>query len=215
MTDAAFKREQRQQPERLIELEIQRRGLVMDGGYKTRGTVMNIHVTCPNGHKLKVNRKLAGKSGRCPSCKIIVKIPELSKQDTEEEQIMDILASRGSMPVTSDLSAAEFPAMGQGELPVHQEARHQQSEETREFSADESNSGGSGSSLMRRATRRCSGCGHRVSANYNVCPHCKRYMTETPEAGDRESVNCPSCGVPSFPGADVCMNCGLQLLLRD
>ncbi len=185
----------------------------MERGFTSRGPVMNIHVTCPNGHKLKVNRKLAGKTGRCPSCKSVVKIPELAKGDVAEDLVMDVLASRGSMTRASEMSAAE--SLADEDRPVHQEARHDAADETQQFASEDSATQGSGSSVMRRATRRCAGCGHRVSANYSVCPHCKRYMTEAPEASDHESMMCPSCGVPSFPGADVCMNCGLQLLLRE
>lgn len=176
---------------------------------------MNIHVTCPNGHKLKVNRRLAGKTGRCPSCQGIVKIPELAKNDSTEDAIMEVLAARGTLARASEISTNEAAAMAHEEVPVHQESRHSASEETREFASDDSNADGSGSSVLRRAARRCAGCGHRVSANYSVCPHCKRYMTEAPEASDHDTMSCPSCGVPSFPGADVCTNCGLQLILRD
>ncbi len=186
----------------------------MDRGNTTRGLVMQIHVTCPHGHKLKVNRKFAGKSGRCPSCQAVVQIPELTTRDTEEDLIMEVLAARGSVARVPETAASDS-SLAAGDVPVHQDARHASSDETKEFSEDDSAVRAGGSSVMRRAARRCAGCGHRVSANYSVCPHCKRYMTETPEANEHESTTCPSCGVPSFPGADVCMNCGLQLLLRE
>lgn len=188
-------------------------GLAMVLGSNHRGLVMQIHVTCPNGHKLKVARKFAGKSGKCPSCQAVVQIPELSTRDAEEDLVMDILASRVTTARTSEYSAAE--ALSDEDLPVHQDTRHANAE-TREFAADDSATAAEGgSSVMRRAARRCSGCGHRVSGNFSVCPHCKRYLTETAEATEHESLTCPSCGVPSFPGSDVCMNCGLQLLVRD
>ena len=36
---------------------------------------MSIQVECPNGHKLKIKNKYAGRTGRCPLCKSRIKIP--------------------------------------------------------------------------------------------------------------------------------------------
>lgn len=43
-------------------------------------------VRCPNGHKLSVGAKLAGKRVKCPKCGAVVRIPELSDFDPDESK---------------------------------------------------------------------------------------------------------------------------------
>jgi hypothetical protein len=52
---------------------------------------------------------------------------------------------------------------------------------------------------------------------YTICPHCRTFLPfidvgEAAEAtGHGASMNCPECGVKSFPGDQVCRNCGVVL----
>ena len=39
---------------------------------------MSIYLVCPNGHALKIKDKYAGKSRRCPACKVVIKVPSSS-----------------------------------------------------------------------------------------------------------------------------------------
>jgi len=40
---------------------------------------MSIEVTCPNGHRLKIKEKYAGKQGTCPVCRAPVCVPVTDK----------------------------------------------------------------------------------------------------------------------------------------
>ncbi len=165
---------------------------------------MVLRVKCPNGHSLKVDEKYAGRTGVCPSCKAKVRIPEL-KKDVSEDAILLALSTPESKPG----SPAGDPGGADFDLPVHQEPT---SDEAR--SSDSTVIAPGSSSSVLRAARRCPSCKNRVPPHYTICPHCRRYLMELPEADTRSSLTCPTCGVPSFPGSEVCTNCGTQLLLR-
>lgn len=42
---------------------------------------MSIELTCPQGHKLKVKDRYAGKMGLCPHCGSRVRVPGVSEQE--------------------------------------------------------------------------------------------------------------------------------------
>lgn len=52
---------------------------------------MSIKVTCPNGHSLKIKTKYAGKTGRCPICKVRITVPSPDSDLFAEDSIMDVL----------------------------------------------------------------------------------------------------------------------------
>ena len=54
---------------------------------------MAIRVVCPQGHVLQVRDDLAGKVGRCPICKTLVRIPLAAIDDFPEDAIMHILGT--------------------------------------------------------------------------------------------------------------------------
>lgn len=153
-------------------------------------------VTCPNGHGLKVRTKYGGQTGKCPQCAAAVKIPKL----TEEELFALIDAAAG---------------VGQA---VHQDPKH--TEQRR------SEPGGSDSSLLVGSTslkrlRSCPKCRQQFSAKYTICPHCRcvlplQNVGEAAEMVDRthSAINCPGCNALSFPGATVCTNCGMSLVVE-
>jgi hypothetical protein len=148
-------------------------------------------VLCPNGHALKVRTKHGGQSGKCPQCATLVKIPEL----TEEELFALIDA------VAGDKSAA-----------VHQDPKHDKP-------GDAGDSVLVGSQMLKRL-RTCPKCKQQFSAKYSICPHCRTFLPlekgEAAEFVDRthSAINCPGCGVTSFPGATVCTNCGMSLVVE-
>ena len=57
---------------------------------------MSIQVVCPNGHTLRAQDSLAGKSGLCPVCKAPVKVPQADKREVSEEAILDYLGPQPS-----------------------------------------------------------------------------------------------------------------------
>jgi hypothetical protein len=155
-------------------------------------------VKCPNGHSLKVRTKHGGQSGKCPQCAALVTIPEL----TEEELFALIDAVAGGQ---------------EGE--VHQDPKHDTS-----FKANEASSGESsllvGSQMFKRL-KTCPKCKQQFSAKFTICPHCRTFLPfdnigEAAETVDRKhaAINCPGCGVTSFPGATVCTNCGMSLVVE-
>jgi hypothetical protein len=52
---------------------------------------MTIVATCPKGHELTLEERLAGKKVRCPRCKSVFQVPELNgdAEDDEEEAIAE------------------------------------------------------------------------------------------------------------------------------
>ena len=43
----------------------------------------------------------------------------------------------------------------------------------------------------------------------------ERYIGGAAELANRKAaINCPGCGVPSFPGSQVCTNCGMSLVVE-
>jgi hypothetical protein len=57
---------------------------------------MSIQVVCPNGHALRAQDSLAGKSGLCPVCKAPVKVPQADTREVSEEAILDYLGPQPS-----------------------------------------------------------------------------------------------------------------------
>ena len=52
---------------------------------------MQIKFFCPNGHKLKAEPKLGGKSGICPKCDVKVEIPEPIEKRISDSSIVAAL----------------------------------------------------------------------------------------------------------------------------
>ena len=52
---------------------------------------MAIEFKCPNGHKLKVRDTSAGKTGRCPVCNALVRVPLPPGTKLTEDAILGIL----------------------------------------------------------------------------------------------------------------------------
>ena len=111
---------------------------------------MSIEVRCPGGHALRVKDKYAGKTGRCPHCGGLVRVPQ-SNEDLERE-VLEVLDS-----IADDT------------LPVHQEtAHHEQASDVSLL----------GSSVIRGKISKCPKCGHKVVVGSNrICPHCNSYFT--------------------------------------
>jgi hypothetical protein len=154
-------------------------------------------VNCPNGHALKVRTKHGGQAGKCPQCAAAVTIPEL----TEEELF------------------AFIDALDKSSAPVHQDPKHDTG-----FTTSSTDSGESsllvGSTMLKRL-KTCPKCKHQFSAKYTICPHCRTFLPfdnvgEAAESVNRKNtaISCPSCKAPSFPGATVCTNCGMSLVVE-
>jgi hypothetical protein len=147
---------------------------------------MWIKVECPNKHVLKVKTKYCGHTGKCPQCAEPVKIPKLS----EDEMVAMLL-----QPSAQEAAAAKAAA----------EAVRANHDDTHVLSESPSEDGSlvtGGSTLLKRAPKTCPKCKQQCSPKYTICPHCRTFLP---------FMNCPECGVKSFPGDHVCRNCGVVL----
>jgi hypothetical protein len=74
---------------------------------------MSIEVRCANGHVLKVKDSLAGKIGRCPVCRALVKVP---KPAISEDEILAMLnkslGRKMSRPENADPEQRQTGAAG-------------------------------------------------------------------------------------------------------
>lgn len=60
---------------------------------------MSIRVVCPNGHLLRVQDSCAGKTGLCPICRALVKVPEPTTQSTlSEDAVLGFLGPQPPRP---------------------------------------------------------------------------------------------------------------------
>ena len=74
---------------------------------------MGIRFYCPNGHKLNVKEKLAGKRGICPHCQVKLLIPQKSTRPSsreEREQQDKLAAGAGGNPNDFDVFADDQTA---------------------------------------------------------------------------------------------------------
>lgn len=60
-------------------------------GANAEGHKMPIEFTCPNGHKLKVKESSAGKTGHCPVCNTLVRVPRPPAEELSEDAILGFL----------------------------------------------------------------------------------------------------------------------------
>ncbi|MDR3182180.1 MAG: hypothetical protein LBT89_04530 [Planctomycetaceae bacterium] len=58
---------------------------------RTGRSAVPIETFCPNGHHLKTDDTNAGKTGKCPICKVPVTIPMPQRQTVSESTVVKIL----------------------------------------------------------------------------------------------------------------------------
>ncbi len=109
---------------------------------------MSIMVVCPNGHKLKVKDKYAGKSGRCPMCKSRIRVP-VPFEEVPGGLVRGILDPDKSGLSGLALAVPEFI------------------DEPTDFET-----GG------EAATKICGKCLEEIPTSAEVCPHCKAYIAD-------------------------------------
>ena len=112
---------------------------------------MSIRVVCPNGHALKVSDDLAGKTGLCPVCKTLVRVPELRQGDLSEDAILNILGPHVSDD-SGELEAEERPG------PIVR----------RVLDGDHG----------APPKKICSKCNQPIDAEIHICPFCHTYIAD-------------------------------------
>ena len=111
---------------------------------------MSIRVVCPNGHELKVKASMAGKTGLCPTCRAVVKVPVL--KESLEDSILDMLdKSKGN--------GAAAPTS------------HSSDESTSQIRVD-----GKELHLSSAPKKPCVRCHREVDLGTHICPHCHTYI---------------------------------------
>jgi hypothetical protein len=132
-------------------------------------TLMAIEVTCPNGHKLQIKEKYAGKSGLCPRCQARIDVPALGAS----EELIDLVA-RPAAPQGADAGREATPT-----APAHDP--HDALADDEPAAAAHAPSRG-GESLLSSAVIRhrkvCPQCYQVVPIWYARCTHCDFYFSE-------------------------------------
>jgi hypothetical protein len=111
---------------------------------------MSIRCVCSNGHVLKVKESLAGKSGLCPTCRSVVKVPCPHSAPVSEDAILDILGPQTNTPQADTATYYEM------------------SDTTPLLAGHE------------RGTpkKSCYKCNLEISSGTHICPHCHTYIAK-------------------------------------
>jgi hypothetical protein len=118
---------------------------ILGGGF-SEDFAMAIRVVCPNGHVLSVKDSLAGKSGLCPQCRAVVRVPQPRSADDFEDAILDMLG-----PKPADGHHAPSSAVQRVDPPTEHER-----------------SGAPHKSCFR--------CHQEIDIGTHICPHCHTYI---------------------------------------
>ena len=108
---------------------------------------MAIRVRCSQGHALKVRDELAGKVGRCPVCKSVVRVPSAGSAVFSEDAILGILATPGPRTRHDSAHSGNSPGsrsgLGEGHSPPG---------------------------------KSCARCNREIEAATHICPYCHTYI---------------------------------------
>jgi hypothetical protein len=109
---------------------------------------MAIRVLCPQGHVLKVRDDLAGKVGRCPVCRSIVRVPGDEPAMFSEDAILGVLATPGPRPRHDPGHNGDHsPGIHSGAEDVHSTPK-----------------------------KSCARCNREIEAGTHICPYCHTYI---------------------------------------
>lgn len=116
---------------------------------------MSIRFSCPNGHLLHAPESFAGRTGRCPACKAVLKVPSLHAENVEE-QVLGIIGQY-------DPGRYKNPAAVQ---------------------VSELSGTGSAVQTPPAATptpaathyKTCNRCHREIAVGTHVCPYCRTYI---------------------------------------
>jgi hypothetical protein len=201
---------------------------------------MWVRVTCPNGHRVKIETKYLGRENRCPRCQSHVYLwIRVTCPNGHVLRVQSKYAGRmGSCPdckervMVPDLT--EIIAMetlgdsvlssGDEKNPTQVHVGPSSGNGAQAGSALGSASSTSGVAMddstvakqPREPMRDCPGCKARIPKNYRTCPHCNKFLgdaevTALKSSTSGGSVKCAECGVTSFPGDEYCSSCGAPL----
>lgn len=110
---------------------------------------MSIETNCPNGHRLRTDDVNAGKTGRCPVCKVAVMIPVPVRKNVTESAVVEIL---GELNAQASQNRVGRTVMRQDSTPAP----------TRNASASR--------------LKTCPNCEQEIDLGYHICPNCHAYL---------------------------------------
>ena len=189
---------------------------------------MWVRVTCPNGHRVKIETKYLGRNNRCPRCQAHVFLwIQVTCANGHTLRVQSKYAGRqGTCPECKELvtvpDLTEVIAMetlgdsvlGDGTESTQGEAMIAESESS--GSAVAGDSSFVAEPTPQAAMRDCPHCKSKIAKELRTCPVCEKYLgdagaIEAPVSATGRSITCAECGVTSFPGDEYCSSCGSRL----
>jgi hypothetical protein len=192
---------------------------------------MWVRVTCPNGHRVKIETKYLGRENRCPRCQshvylwIRVTCPNghvlrvQSKYagrmgtcpDCKEQVMVPDLTEIIAMETLGDSVLSSGDEKNPTPVAVGGSSNGKPSGPS-EAAIDDSTM----TKQPKEPMRDCPACKARIPKAYRTCPHCNKFLGDaevtalksSPSGG---STKCAQCGVTSFPGDEFCSSCGAPL----
>lgn len=187
---------------------------------------MWVRVTCPNGHRVKIETKYLGRENRCPRCQARVYLwihVVCSNGHTLRVQSKHA-GKTGTCPeckdpvVVPDLT--EVIAMETLGDSVLSDGESQSEEAELGSEASKVNPDPMESSILANQPtgpqRVCPGCKSKIPKSFSTCPNCEKFLgaadaIERKASPAGRSIKCEQCGVTSFPGDTFCSSCGSAL----
>jgi hypothetical protein len=192
---------------------------------------MWVRVTCPNGHRVKIETKYLGRENRCPRCQshvylwIQVTCPNghvLRVQSKYAGKVGTCPDCKQPVTVPDLTEIIAMETLGDSVLsggdaikPVlaadpGSSATALSSESS--VAADDS----SVTKQPKEPMRDCPACKSRIPKGYRTCPQCNKFLgdadlTMPKNSASGASIKCVQCGVSSYPGDEFCSSCGRPL----
>jgi len=194
---------------------------------------MWVRVTCPNGHRVKIETKYLGRENRCPRCQshvylwIRVTCPNghvlrvQSKHagktgtcpDCKQQVIVPDLTEIIAMETLGDSVLSSGDEKNPASVAVGPASSAAAADpESAAVAVDDSTL----AKQPKEPMRDCPACKARIPKAYRTCPNCNKFLgdaevTAPKGSSSGRSVKCRHCGVTSFPGDEFCSSCGSPL----
>lgn len=177
---------------------------------------MWVRVTCPNGHRVKIETRYLGRENRCPRCQahvylwIQVVCPNghtLRVQSKHAGKVGTCPECKQTVMVPDLTEVIAMETLGDSVLGID-EANNAEEAVPAEASVVVEQ--------QKTPMRECTSCKSKFAKGLRTCPNCGKYLgdaeaMERPASVAGRSVKCPQCGVTSFPGDTFCSSCGSPL----
>ncbi len=195
---------------------------------------MWVRVTCPNGHRVKIETKYLGRENRCPRCQshvylwIRVTCPNghvLRVQSKFAGRVGTCPDCKGQVMVPDLTEIIAMETLGDSVLSSGDEKNPTQVALGGAAPSDDGAAGASAAVAIddsivaktpKEPMRDCPACKARFPKAYRTCPQCKKFVgdaevTQGKSSPSGRSTKCRQCGVTSFPGDEFCSSCGSPL----